>query len=207
VILFWSFCRTGCDLVSMIPVMRCVYLENLLVLRISRVLSAVLLIVFVANVSARISVEPNQMGATDYRAIGERIREKEDAGKTQGEIILIMQEEMAENTKRYFYTDDYGWVDGRHFFLMARISQWAGRYGAIIIGFFIELDQWLKGEPSGFSPEDLPSDVAGAWFGSGWVRPGRMLSESFMKWCEGVGGRLVDDPVAGLTNLPMERER
>jgi hypothetical protein len=75
------------------------------------------------------------------------------------------------NKNRYFYTKTYGWVDVRHFGKTADLVKTDGYSPTLVkvAGVINEALQWLQewGDDyrSGFSPEDIPSNSAGAAFG------------------------------------------
>ena len=55
---------------------------------------------------------------------------------------------------------------------------------ASALGYALELDQFLAGDPSGFSYEDLPSNAAGAKFGAYGYDPNSevTLGEQIREW-------------------------
>jgi hypothetical protein len=114
----------------------------------------------------------------------------------------------AGNTDRYFYTRTYGWVDVRHFGAAASL---ASSYGSVVsetLGFGNEIGQWLTewGEDyrSGFSPEDVPSNAAGAAFGDDYIgsRKGETTADALDRWMTYNGALSAGDPEAGRAALP-----
>ena len=63
------------------------------------------------------------------------------------------------------------------------------------MGYAVELDQFLSDSPSGFSHEDLPSNAAGASFGTFDYDPGSELTlgEQIRDWLN-KEARAIDDP-------------
>jgi len=62
----------------------------------------------------------------------------------------------------------------------------------------------LTGNPgyqSGFSPEDLPSNSAGANFGTS-IDSNLTMAENFRNWADGAGALPMNDPASGLSALP-----
>lgn len=149
-------------------------------------------------------LEPNQAGVTDGDAILQRILMKESAPKTAARIFDELTEEMSGNSKRYFYCDRSGWMDGRHFFASALLTRRYGRFGAVIIMFLVECKQFLWGEASAFSYEDLPSNRAGARLGARVFRSHRLVSSVFREWMKRSGCRTTDDPRTPSNELPVQ---
>ncbi|MFM6078718.1 MAG: hypothetical protein ACKPCI_09415, partial [Dolichospermum sp.] len=126
---------------------------------------------------------PNQGGATDSCHVRDALNNNPDLGN--------LKDTHRNNTNRYFYTDQYGWVDIRHFAEAARRTsggEWA--WWTETLGFGNEvvqyLTEWGDDYRSGFSPEDLPSNSAGANFGQS-IRPGESLVEAFDRWSKQAG--------------------
>ncbi|MFM6271782.1 MAG: hypothetical protein ACKPFA_35610, partial [Dolichospermum sp.] len=142
---------------------------------------------------------PNQGGATDSCHVRDALNNNPDLGN--------LKDTHRNNTNRYFYTDQYGWVDIRHFAEAARRTsggEWA--WWTETLGFGNEvvqyLTEWGDDYRSGFSPEDLPSNSAGANFGQS-IRPGESLVEAFDRWSKQAGARPKSDPNTGFNNLPL----
>ena len=109
---------------------------------------------------------------------------------------------------RYFYTDKYGCVDIRHLAASALLAQQTTPFVAKALGFINECKQWLfewgDAYRSGFSPEDIPSNSAGADFYSRYLRgDGVDVAQAFANWCKDVGARSAHDPASGRSNLPL----
>jgi hypothetical protein len=115
------------------------------------------------------------------------------------------------DSQRYFFTDQFGWIDTKHF---ARAAQEvvSGRHpnDVRVLGFGLEVYQYVKeamGDTqyvSGFSPEDLPSNEAGVQFGIYYKARATYMSLDtvFDEWARRSGAREIDDPAAGYTELP-----
>jgi len=94
---------------------------------------------------------------------------------TEGCLIYDFGRDFFCRTPRYAYSSVYGWIDFHHVF---KIFEWAveqeeGGSGLTLIqaanlaeikGYQGEVYQWLKGNESGFSYEDLCSNHVGAMF-------------------------------------------
>lgn len=108
--------------------------------------------------------------------------------------------------KRYVYTDQHGWIDLRHFFKAANYSEDIGSVATEFLGFGVELRQWLRegddSYKSGFSPEDLPSNHAGAEFGDDYIQDGSELIDALKQFFEDAGARSQKDPKSGWDDLP-----
>lgn len=196
------------------------------------------------NLTDPSGLAPNQKGATDpdtvIQAVRRRFKEfsyelhvKSSGAKYQCvsmdkglyQLLSKLSDDFQTNDNRYFYTTQYGWVDTRHFFASAATALRHGENIAVGLGFGLEVVQWItEGEnsyKSGFSPEDLPSNSAGASLAgklrrSPWERdvPARYqcymcITEdqlvAFVKWwMEKNGAKTKNDPAAGFGNLPVE---
>ena len=148
----------------------------------------------------------NQAGTTDPNHIVDRVRELESRGLCKDEILEQIRDEHAGNDNRYFYTDEYGWVDIRHF---GEAANYANSYGSVItegLGFANEVFQWINesGDEyrSGFSPEDIPSNSAGAEFGDDYISDNESLTDSLERWLKDNGARNQNDKEAGRDKLP-----
>jgi len=149
--------------------------------------------------------EPNRAGVTDADAILQRILKKEGIERKSAAVVFSeLTDEMSGNTARYFYCDRSGWMDGRHFFATALLTQRYGRIGAVIIMFLVECKQFLWGEASAFSYEDLPSNWAGARLGARVFRSNQAASTVFREWMKKSGWRTTDDPRTPLHELPLQ---
>ncbi len=88
---------------------------------------------------------------------------------------------------RYIYTKKYGWIDLKHFFTAAIYAKKYGNLITRILRFGLELEQYLKESKSGFSPEDLPSNKAGAIFGDDVFKEGDPLDEQIENYFNSIG--------------------
>lgn len=106
---------------------------------------------------------------------------------------------------RYFYTEDYGWVDARHFFAAVNATEDFGAGPAQLAGLLVELVQAVTLDSSGFSYEDIPSNLAGTDFA-------QTIPEAFLEsggvaaalrdWLNGAGAKPFDNPGTGFDDLP-----
>lgn len=98
-------------------------------------------------------------------------------------------------------------MDVRHFAAAASMTA-AGTWGWVTeaLGFGNEMAQWATewGEDyrSGFSPEDLPSNSAGAEFGQFFRAGTDPVDVAFGNWARSVGARDPSDPKSGFHSLP-----
>ncbi len=130
-----------------------------------------------------LGLAPNQEGVADPWSIVAEVDFLEKKGKySKQEILEIVSSNHADNNNRYFYTEKYKWVDVRHFAKAAALSTDSGSFITQSLGFGNEVKQWVTewGDDyrSGFSPEDLSSNRAGAEFGAYWIAPKHSLAES-----------------------------
>jgi hypothetical protein len=156
---------------------------------------------------ARLMRAPNQAGTTDpEEAVGWVA--SHEAGVSASAVLTALSDDRGENIRRYFYTDTYGWVDLRHF---GAAASWACSLGSVAtegMGLANEGMQWITewGDDyrSGFSPEDTPSNAAGASFGDDYVgsREGESTSAALRRWMADHGARAASDPAAGRAALP-----
>ncbi|MEO0423479.1 MAG: DUF4157 domain-containing protein [Pseudomonadota bacterium] len=153
-----------------------------------------------------VQMAPNQAGTADPQHLLDQVRALEARGLGRQEILDRISDSHGGNDHRYIYTDRHGWVDLRHF---GAAGSWAMSTGSVItegLGFLNEVVQWGSewGDSyrSGFSPEDIPSNAAGAHFGDDFVSDDELLSASLERWLEDVGARDQDDPLAGRSSLP-----
>lgn len=153
---------------------------------------------------------PNQAGAASLNHV-----EREVVGHRNLQKVADAHK---GNENRYFYTEKYGWVDIRHFAKAADLAK--GGISPINverIGTLVEIYQWLTewGDDyrSGFSPEDRPSNSAGADFGSllrtalnaekDERKHGMVWARTFQEWTKKVGARNPEDPKSGKNLLPI----
>jgi len=127
---------------------------------------------------------PNQAGATDYTVVQSEISLSGSLSSLAGNV---------GNNNRYFQTSTYGWVDVRHFGTAAGLTDGLLPGGVVkVLGVAVEVQQTLNGQPSGFSPEDLPSNSAGvafSRFAKKYMKKksGASLSDAFAAWAESEG--------------------
>lgn len=122
-----------------------------------------------------------------------------------------LSDSAGRNNTRYFYTKEYGWVDARHFGRAA--AEVANGSSATYVeagGLLIEIVQWVSGDSSGFSHEDLPSNAAGVEFGE-IVRanPNVDVATLFENWITGKGSvdAFSDEYTALFEALPLNDPR
>jgi RHS repeat-associated protein len=149
---------------------------------------------------------PNQAGATSPSVILAKLRQYEWNNLTPAQAMEALWNDHGGNVDRYFYTDTYGWVDVRHFGRAAELGEYTS--SSVLtegLGVVNEVVQWFTewGDDyrSGFSPEDTPSNAAGARFGEA-LNTNEKLSTQFEKWLTEVGGREMTDPAAKFSELP-----
>jgi hypothetical protein len=83
---------------------------------------------------------------------------------TRNQYNQIVDESNSKIIDRYIYTLDRGWLDMHHVFYNIFLAEKYYAYVAIASTSTGELIQWLKGNESGYSYEDLPSNQAGIDF-------------------------------------------
>jgi RHS repeat-associated protein len=145
---------------------------------------------------------PNQCGATDPSNIRNILAQNPD--------LASLKDTHIGNTDRYFYTEEWGWVDVRHFAEAASLSaDGESPLKTETLSFAVEVVQWMTewGDDyrSGFSSEDLSSNSAGVSFGL-WLRNrpgGSSVAETFELWVQyRARGHSKTDPVTGYDALP-----
>ena len=62
--------------------------------------------------------------------------------------------------------------------------------------------EWGADYRSGFSPEDCPSNAAGAEFGES-IKPGESVKDASDRWAKSAGARNMTDPKTGFSKLPL----
>jgi Domain of unknown function (DUF4157) len=155
-----------------------------------------------------IQLAPNRAGTTDPSYVVGWVRTRESAGGSASEIMTALSKDHGGNTNRYFYSDTYGWVDVRHFGAAASMAARAGSVVTEALGLGNEMVQWATdwGDDcrSGFSPEDIPSNAAGAEFGDDYIgsRSGESVADALDRWMTANGARPASDPRAGRASLP-----
>jgi len=150
---------------------------------------------------------PNQAGTTDPQTIINEIQLYEQNGLSAPDAFIKLSEAHTSNIDRYFFTDKYGWIDSRHFGRLATIAYFNGSVFAEFAGIANESIQWCSewgnDYRSGFSPEDISSNAAGAAFGDDFLGQNGSYSTSLSNWLNTAGARNANDPLAGWANLPV----
>lgn len=154
-----------------------------------------------------LGLAPNKKQCLDPKDLKEKIKQWEKEGKTREEILRLIRDYFSKpDGPRYVWTDKYGWIDLRHF---GESADWAEDVGSVVtevLGYLNEVAQWAtEGQDdyqSGFSPEDLPSNSAGADFGDDYLNDNESVSESVDRFLNDSGARPPSDPATGFDNLP-----
>jgi hypothetical protein len=92
-----------------------------------------------------------------------------------------------DDINKYIFTETGGWLDFHHIFKLFKWTNSKGPVSALLAGEIGELLQSLKGNYSGYSYEDLPSNNVGVAL---YIRFGRQLKEGTISWEEAVGKAL-----------------
>ena len=125
---------------------------------------------------------PNKSDATNPEFVTNSLAATPD-------LVALRDIYKTQSANRYFYTDQYGWIDIRHFADAAQLSRNLPSSAVMGLGFLLESFQWLTewGDDyrSGFSPEDLPSNSAGSDFGRSIGD--QSLATAFEAWAEMAG--------------------
>jgi RHS repeat-associated protein len=162
----------------------------------------------------KLGLAPNKGQTTDPEKIIESVKEEIENLKKNGNCKDINIDTLLGNLRdkhskenRYIYLDDYGWVDLRHFFEAANYAEDTGSVATEVLGFGKEFYQWLdeSGDDykSGFSPEDIPSNSAGAAFGDDYeIQNCCEFSKALKKFFDDKGSRPTNDPKAKWDKLP-----
>ena len=148
---------------------------------------------------------PNQAGATNPAHVTLALR--------NGASLSELAAQSISNENRYFYTDRFGWVDIRHFATAAQMVMDGTSPNVVVtLGFLNEIAQTVdegarsaRGSDvyrSGFSPEDLPSNSAGAEFGLALKKSEGNVADTFVEWATRAGARRTSDPKSGYSDLP-----
>jgi len=87
---------------------------------------------------------------------------EQNKGKTYYELSTVFEKSIV----RYIYTEKGGFIDLRHFFSAAALSNKTSIQEAIIYGEGLEHGQFMIGKESANDPEDRPSNLEGARFGN-----------------------------------------
>jgi len=120
--------------------------------------------------------------------------------------------------KRYIYTDDYGWIDMKHFYRLALDTLTDLRDGNIAFGVMKNrlrgwgqecisfIGEWGGDYRSTFSYEDLPSNEAGIAFAEYLYKHGKdiPLESLFLRFMKNIGARDIIDPRANFNDLPIK---
>lgn len=89
----------------------------------------------------------------------------------QGQLVDV---DPSKNIDRYMYTEKAGWIDMHHFFRLANYTREHGQKMAELYAYNSERYQEWSGNPSGWSYEDIASDIAGIEF---WLQYGDKLTK------------------------------
>jgi len=148
---------------------------------------------------------PNQAGVTTIATLKAEVRNYEASGLKGAAVMSALSANHGGNANRYLFTDKHGWVDLRHFGAAAEMASSIGSVATETLGLANEVVQfsteWGDDYRSGFSPEDISSNAAGAAFGDDYMNGNTSVSDSLGKWL-GAGARNPSDPAAGLSSLP-----
>ena len=156
-----------------------------------------------------LGLAPNKEQTTDPQQIIDQINRRVNRSNCDvwdvDRLLTALRDDFSED-ERYIYTDKYGWVDRRHFFEAANYAEDIGSVATEVLGFGNEVFQWLRewGDDyrSGFSPEDIPSNAAGAYFGDEFDVDCCDLAQALQRWFDEVGARNQDEPEAHWDSLP-----
>ncbi|WP_405930678.1 DUF4157 domain-containing protein [Streptomyces sp. NBC_00827] len=158
---------------------------------------------------AVVQLAPNQAGTTDPAHVVGWVRGHEATAGSGAAVMLALSEAHKGNSDRYFYTGTHGWVDVRHFGKAASLAVSKGSVATEALGFANEAMQWLTewGDDyrSGFSPEDIPSNAAGAEFGDDYIgsRTGESTADALDRWMAAHRALPAGDPGARRASLPI----
>src|SRR5690606_35477286 len=92
----------------------------------------------------------------------------------EGNLVDV---DASKNIDRYMYTEKAGWIDMHHFFRLADYTRKNGQKVVEIYAYNSERYQSWDGNPSGWSYEDIASDIAGIEF---WLQYGDNLKNGTM---------------------------
>jgi hypothetical protein len=152
---------------------------------------------------------PNQAGTTDPSYVVAWVRSHEVSAGTPGAAMDALSNAHGGNLNRYFYTGRYGWVDVRHFGAAASLAAGWGNVVAETLGIGNEAMQWAtewgSDYRSGFSPEDIPSNAAGAEFGDDYInsRTGESTADALERWMRDNYALPANDPGSRRASLPV----
>jgi RHS repeat-associated protein len=149
-----------------------------------------------------LGLAPNQAGATNASTVLDELR--------RGLSLAGLERAHRGNTNRYFFADQFGWIDVRHFAAAAN-EVMSGRHpnDVRVLGFGNEVVQllleWGDDYRSAFSPEDLPSNEAGVQFGIYFKARATYMTIAavFEEWAKRSGARETSDPASGYAGLPV----
>lgn len=155
-----------------------------------------------------VQLAPNQAGTTDPSHVVGWVRSHEGFAGSPAAVMQALSDAHGDNSDRYFYTSTYGWVDVRHFGKAASLAEGVGSLATEALGFANETFQWASewGDDyrSGFSPEDIPSNAAGAEFGDDYIgsRAGESTADALDRWMAANGALPAMDPGSKRASLP-----
>ncbi|MBK8317012.1 MAG: hypothetical protein IPL01_24580 [Acidobacteria bacterium] len=129
--------------------------------------------------------EPNKLQAGTAQQIVAVIQQIERDNPTSSRTEILQKVDAhfralddQAGPARYVYTEKSGWIDAKHFFAAANEAQTFGEVLTVLGGYRVEFNQWLAGDPSAGSYEDVGSNYAGADFGDDVFNPnGAPVSE------------------------------
>ena len=149
---------------------------------------------------------PNKAGVTTIAALKAEIRGYEKAGLKGAAIMGALSKNHGSNSNRYLATAKHGFVDLRHFGKAAEMASGVGSVVTETLGLGNEAAQWATewGDDyrSGFSPEDISSNAAGAAFGDDYMNDSTSVSGSLDSWLSDVGAMDPTNPASGTSSLP-----
>jgi RHS repeat-associated protein len=88
---------------------------------------------------------------------------------------ILIDVDPSKNIDRYIYTTKSGWIDMHHFFRLANYTRENGQKMAELYAYNSERYQYWNDNPSGWSYEDIASDIAGIEF---WIQYGERLKNA-----------------------------
>ena len=115
--------------------------------------------VITATISAKLAA------MSDYFAADRKFK------RVNGKLVDV---DPSKNIGRYIYTKKSGWIDMHHFFRLADYTRENGQKIAELYAYNSERWQSFRGSPSGWSYEDIASNIAGIEF---WLNYGEKLKE------------------------------
>lgn len=149
---------------------------------------------------------PNKAGVTTIAALKAEIRGYEKSGMKGAAIMGALSKNHGSNSNRYLATAKHGFVDLRHFGKAAEMASSVGSVVTETLGLGNEAAQWASewGDDyrSGFSPEDISSNAAGAAFGDDYMNGSTSVSDSLDSWLSDAGAMDPTNPASGTSSLP-----